>query len=190
MKKFTNNLNNHLHNLAIKGNNYDFRVVDYKKLCNYNGTSLPQHEVTHKKVQEVISGRVFAIMSSYKNKDNKFLSVKVSDIKMNGSFFPKKNPTNKKIIFDSSGNQIPDPDKGGQHLLGLENPRIVIDSDIIVDRSATAYCNAHKGIISSFYEKCREKYPYDIARVPVEDSSLYHENGSPIFDTNGNEIEY
>ena len=39
---------------------------------------------------------------------------KIAPVKMNGTFTPLKDSITQKLILDTQGNEIPDPNKGGQ----------------------------------------------------------------------------
>jgi hypothetical protein len=112
----------HSHNMDYITRNYfgQFRVIKYDKdTVQQDGSKIPNHEWSHLKLQDMITGKVVGLFTSQpENKKTGEVYQFVSKEKHDGTVLPDTNP-------DGS------PNNEGQHISVLENPRSINDYHVI-----------------------------------------------------------
>ena len=133
---------------------------------------LPQHETSHTTIIDNQKNLPVAVLSSCKkvSKGFEFLSQNnyKGDILQNGQ--PKE-----------------------QWMRPYDHPRYYEDSQVVTKNiPATEFVNASQNAekIDSMLNKSNTHKKVPIKRVHKDSSELYHENGQPIFDSQGYEIDY
>ena len=140
--------------INVKTYQNNFRAVDYKSdLSCSDGSPIPLHEKVHMKVQHLESRKIVGILSSCDGKNAGFNSVKLSPVKVDESFVPARDKITKEFLKDTNGNWIPDPNKGGQFCIFLQQQRDVPDHLLLENEKGTKYLKTHNHIIDAAYKK-------------------------------------
>lgn len=101
---------------------------------------LTQHELTHSNVEEVATGQAVAILTSSKGfKAPNGPYEKLSPIKADGTFIPKKDANGNDIIDPVTKQTIPDPKKGGQYVGPLIKKRQISKDARVYTKENTAH---------------------------------------------------
>jgi hypothetical protein len=186
-----NNYPNNYSQLKLRNYADEYKAIWYREnAVQPNGKPITQHEATHANILDVKNKTVVGIFTSAKkNKDPTGETFqKLSSTKYDGSFVPLKD-ANGKLITDINGCSVPNPNKGGQFVAPLSKVRHIIDSSIYTkDENYSKYCDTHEDKLKTIFANSTEKPK--ITRISNNDSQLYHENGQPIYNKDGEEIDY
>lgn len=174
--------------INVKTYQNNFRAVDYKSdLSCSDGSPIPLHEKVHMKVQHLESRKIVGILSSCDGKNGKFDSVKVSPVKVNETFVPMKDKKSKNNITDEQGNYIPNPNKGGQFCIFLQQQRDVPEHLLVENEKGTKYLKTHNHIIDAAYKKNNIHSRTVISRKSAQNS--FSENKKNLVKNDKNDIE-
>jgi hypothetical protein len=164
----------------------------------YKNSSGISHELAHdiliRNAPKQLPVGFALITSAHNNKDatgEQF--VKISNKKFNGDFVPATTETSKRPlddfgyviaprsptkIVDNYGNHVPNPEKGGQYVAPLKNPRSFESVDSFVVNAKNTEVIKSPEILSKIKEvsdKSKERTP--IVRRHKDDPSNFTENG-------------
>jgi hypothetical protein len=123
---------------------------------------ITQHEAKHLNVIYQKTEKVEGILTSVQNKNKNAAGgsfYKIDSVKVNGTFTPKIDPNTKKPVFDTDGNTVPNPDKGGQYMATLSTPRQVgSDTKHLyhVNKYGQSYVDKHEKAIEDNINKNRK----------------------------------
>lgn len=159
-----------LKNIQRNNPGQGYRAGNYHEdVRTATGKELPQHEKAHVNIIDNETGKNVAVFSSCKKTNKGF------------EFISKQN-----INEDTLQNGKPKE----QWAASLKTPRCHDENIFVEDEKATIFANQHKKNIDAMLNKSNTHTKVPIKRVHKDSSELYHENGQPIFDVYGNEIEY
>jgi len=133
------------------------------------GAMLPQHEVAHINIIDKETGLVVAIFSSCKKETKGFHFVADENIKKQ---------------YASQGK----PKE--QWMSPYKQPRQYDSEKHHINKEATDFANKHQENIDKVLLKNGVHRKVPIKRISKDAGELYHENGQPIFDNYGREIDY
>jgi hypothetical protein len=143
-------------------------------VCTSNGKELPPYEPKHVLFVDKRTGYALGILTSCQDKDSGFL--KVDDT----NFMCQK------------VSKLPDAPSKQQWCRPFDSPRVYPENTLETNKKATKFLNDPR-IESRMDEVINQSHKTvqpPIVRVERGSNELYHENGQPIYDENGHEIEY
>jgi hypothetical protein len=158
--------------------------LDYKKEPENNvsknlseirtstGTGIPEHEETHTKILDNETKLTVGLLSSCKNKIKGFH--KIADENFKGQ------------KVNSNANAA----NKSQWMRTFDNPRHIESDSMLENPQATAFLNKYEKTVDNIVSASNVNKKIPVKRLHKDDSALYHENGQPIYDKNGNEIDY
>jgi hypothetical protein len=144
--------------------------VDSKTTTNKD---LPQHETTHVNIIDKETGQSVGVYSSCKNAQKGFK--KVANYNYNGDKVNNNNPTS--------------PQKA-QYVKIYDNPRVIDEENYEPHPNAQSFSDKHEKELDNIVSEANKVQKIPVKRLHKDSPELYHENGSPIYDTKGNEIDY
>lgn len=145
-------------------NIYEGNVVTAK------GQELPQHENSHAIVRDNETGKDVGILTSAK--DPKKGNINIA-------------PENYKGDVLSNGQAKP------QQFRAFNEPRFSVDTlNMVEDVQATAFVQKYDKELNDAVKKANTHHKPAKLRINKDSSQLYHQDGRPIYDSKGNEIDY
>jgi len=158
------------HSKSIVGTKSDGKPILESDVRNSFGEKISQHEGTHTNIIDNATGYGIGITTSSKKPN----------------FIPLSNENFKGQLVSKDG-----PPKHQQ--IGLfDQPKSYESEALVKNKEATDYLKKHEILLDEIVEKHRVASAFNVPqrRVHKDSPTLYHENGQPIYDDNGNEIEY
>ena len=133
------------------------------------GKELPKHEKSHTNIIDNETNKNVAILSSCKkiHKGCKFIATE-----------------------NVKGDVLPNGKPKEQWGITFEKPRCHDENIFVEDNKATEFVTKHKKNIDDMLNNTNAHTNAPHKRVHKDSPELYHENGQPIFDKHGKEIEY
>jgi hypothetical protein len=158
------------HTKTIVGIKPDGKPLLESNVRNSLGEKTPQHESSHTNIIDNATGLGVGITTSAKKTG--FISISTENFK----------------------NQVVTKNGPSKHQqIGLfDQPKSFEEGSIVKNEQATAFLEKHELLLDEILTKHPVSSTFNIPqrRLHKDSSTLYHENGQPIYDNNGNEIEY
>jgi hypothetical protein len=170
------------HVKTIIGTKSDGKPLLESDVRSATGKKTLKHEESHTIIRDNETDVEIGVLSSCKKPEKGFQKVADTNYKEQTVGISNKDPTKTKPQF--------------MKLFDID--RIHEKEALVKNEAATAFMKQHDSTIDAIVRnasvtKTEPKEAiskFKISRVHKDSSSLYHENGQPIFDTNGNEIDY
>jgi hypothetical protein len=138
-----------------------------------NNTYPPQHECTHTGILDNETNQVVGILSSCKNPQKGFKKIADENYK-----------------HQTVGTSNSDPNKlKPQYMKTYHTPRVYDEETTTENVAATTFLKKYEKEVDVIVNQMNSTVP-PVYRVNKSSSNLYHENGQPIFDADGHEIDY
>ena len=139
-----------------------------KDTTTSTGRELPKHEEAHVIIKDNETGFAVAVLSSCKDESKGF--TKLADVNYKNQILQNGQPKE-------------------QWMRSFDYPRQE-DGTFIENKAATDFVNKHSDKVDALLHKTEVHKGIPSKRVNKNSSELFHENGQPIFDSNGDEIDY
>ena len=156
---------------------HGYRTVMHKSKTSDVKTStnkdLPQHETTHINVVDNETGLSVGVYSSCKDANKGFVKV-----------------ASENYAGDKTNNNNPNSPSKAQYFKAYDNPRYINEQDYQHHTEAQIFTNKYEKEMDNIVSNANKQPKIPIKRVHKDSPELYHENGLPIYDSKGNEIDY